>query len=149
MTRLEKIELAIKKGYVYNPYNGKIFGPRGKEITRTKNGYICIEVFDGSGYNTLYGHQLAYYMIHKEVVKCIDHRNHCKTDNRIDNLRAVTQQQNQFNRKNVKGYSFCKKTNRYEARIIFNSKNIYLGCFNTPEEARQAYLDAKKIYHVI
>jgi len=38
---------------------------------------------------------------------------------------------------------------KYMASIKFNYKNIYLGLYNTEEEARQAYLDAKKVYHII
>ena len=32
---------------------------------------------------------------------------------------------------------------------LINQKEIHLGCYNTEEEAHQAYLRAKKIYHVI
>ena len=32
---------------------------------------------------------------------------------------------------------------------MLNGKHIYLGSFNTEEEARQSYLEAKKIYHII
>lgn len=44
MTREEKILMAIKKGYVYNPETGQIFGATGKELiaTHTK-GYRYIK----------------------------------------------------------------------------------------------------------
>jgi hypothetical protein len=78
----------------------------------------------------------------------IDHINRNKTDNRLENLRIVTTQQNGFNRE-AKGYTFDKKNKKWRAHICINRKLIYLGLFNTEEEARQAYLDSKQIYHKI
>ena len=75
----------------------------------------------------------------------IDHIDRNRKNNNWLNLRIVTPQQNQFNYSNVKGYRFHKK--RYEARIQVNGKGIYLGRYKKEEDARQAYLDAKKIYH--
>ncbi len=34
MTRLDRIKLAIQKGFTYNEITGKIYGIRGKEITK-------------------------------------------------------------------------------------------------------------------
>ena len=51
-------------------------------------------------------------------------------------------------RKGVKGYSFDIVYKKYRAQIRVEGKLIPLGCFNTPEEASQAYQQAKLIYHV-
>ena len=37
--------------------------------------------------------------------------------------------------------------NKYVAQLMINNKNMYLGSFDTAAKARQAYLDAKAIYH--
>ena len=74
-----------------------------------------------------------------------DHIDHDTLDNRRCNIRIVTPSQNQHNRKNVKGWK--KQGNKYRAAIKANGKYIYLGLFDTPTEAHQAYLDAKKTYH--
>jgi hypothetical protein len=52
------------------------------------------------------------------------------------------------NRKGVKGYSFHKAKKKYRAQIKVGRKQINLGYFNTPEEASQAYQQAKLIYHI-
>jgi len=79
----------------------------------------------------------------------IDHINNIKTDNRVENLRQVTAQQNCFNRKNTKGYTLHKKTKKWNAYISINKKRIHLGLYDTEAEARTAYLRAKEIHHVI
>jgi len=148
MTKEEKCILAIDKGFTYDSITGIIYGIRGKEIKgKNKDGYIEISIDIGNNKKIhLQGHQFAYYYIHKKVVNIIDHINCNKLDNRINNLRSVTNQQNGFNR-NPKGF-FCNR-NKYRTAIVINGKRINLGTFNTEEEARQAYLDAKKIYHII
>ncbi len=112
------------------------------------DGYIFINIEINGKYYQLKGHQFAYYMKYGKIVDCIDHINGIKDDNRICNLREVTKQQNCFNTK-AKGYTFAKERNKFKAQIRLNYKLINIGYFNTEEEARQAYLDAKKIYHNI
>ena len=71
-------------------------------------------------------------------------------DNRIENLRKLNHQQNNFNNLHwVKGYSYDKRNNKYKGQIQINGKNKYLGDYDTEEEARAAYLEAKAIHHII
>jgi rRNA processing protein Gar1 len=149
MTREEKIKLAIEKGFTYDEVNGKVYGIKGKEIIgKTTSGYIVIKVRDDD--NKTYfirGHQFAYYYKYNKIVDCIDHKDGNKLNNKIDNLREVTRQQNQHNRPTAKGYIKIKE--KFKSQIKINNKTIYLGMFNTEEEARKAYLEAKQKYHLI
>ena len=79
----------------------------------------------------------------------IDHIDHDKLNNNIENLRIVSNQQNQFNRKAPKGYYFNKQNQKYRAKIQLDNKSIHIGYYTTEEEAREAYLRAKEVYHVI
>ena len=76
----------------------------------------------------------------------VDHINRNSLDNRIENLRIVTAQQNQWNT-NAKGYYWSKKANKWHAYIKVNGKLKHLGLFAEEEDARQAYLNAKELYH--
>lgn len=150
MTREEKCQMAIEKGFTYNPQTGKIYGIRGKEITNKLNkGYIRFQFNHIDKIYRLKGHQFGWYWVNKECVEQIDHINGVKDDNRICNLRSVTNQENAFNRKAVKGYSWHKIEKKWRARIMINNKSIHLGDYKTEEEARQAYLVAKEKYHII
>ena len=79
----------------------------------------------------------------------IDHIDGNKLNNNIDNLRVVTNQENQFNNTKAKGYYFHKGNNKWMAYINRDGKKIHLGYYDTEEEARQAYLTAKEKYHII
>ena len=63
-------------------------------------------------------------------------------------MRVVTSQQNQFNR-DAKGYCWDKQNKKWLAHIKINNKYIHLGRYDNEDEAQQAYLKAKKKYHVI
>ena len=149
MTRLEKIQLAIEKGFTYDEVSGKIHSRYNNEIKCKINGYINLGIRYNKKQYHLFAHQFAYYMKYGKIVKQIDQIDGNRSNNKIDNLREVTNQQNSHNRTKAKGYFFNKKTNKFQSTIVVNYKTIYLGSFNTEQEARQAYLDAKKIYHII
>ena len=146
MNTLEKCKLAIELGFTYDPETGKIFGIRGKEIkSKFTTGYIKIihSKFEFKG------HQFAWYWVHKECVDNLDHINGIRDDNRICNLRSVSHQQNQWNHTKAKGFYWDKKANKWKAQIGLNYKKIYLGLFDSEEDAREAYKKAKEIYHQI
>ena len=148
MTTIEKCKLAIQKGYKYNEETGEVIGVRGVILKNKKKDYLCIKLTYKNKFYDLRSHQFAWYVKYNEVPPIIDHINRDKLDNRIVNLRSITSQENSFNT-NAKGYSYNKKDKKYIAQIRLGGKSIYLGSFNTPEEATDAYINAKQIYHKI
>jgi len=85
--------------------------------------------------------------IHSDLL--IDHINRIKNDNRVENLRVVNYQQNNFNLDckgyyivNVRGHTY------YKALIGINNtqKHKY---FKTEEEAKNWYLEQKAILHLM
>lgn len=84
----------------------------------------------------------------------VDHINNNGLDNRRVNLRSCTHQQNLCNRdknstseKKYKGVYKHKSSWRWRAQIGLNSVKIYLGMFDTPELAAEAYNVAALKYH--
>lgn len=144
MTRLQKCELLKSKGYTYNPETGKIFGVYGKEITgKNGDGYIQISSVK------LYGHHFAWYMSNMDMDFIeLDHKNRIRYDNRIDNLRISNRTQQSENR-NANGFGWCKRTKKWRSYIYYNKKYIHLGYYINKDDARNAYLKAKDIYHII
>ena len=116
----------------------------------------------GNGYHQLviggkrfYKHRVIYKMynidwdiLDRSKNNVIDHINNNRLDNDIKNLRLVTQQQNNFNRK-AKGCYFDKKINKWKALISKDRKTTFLGYFDNESDAHEAYLNAKKEIHAI
>ena len=78
----------------------------------------------------------------------IDHININPTDNRIENLRILTHHQNSFNR-TAKGYCWNKRSQKWIARIRVSEKEVWAQSFTEEADAKQAYLEAKSLYHHI
>lgn len=84
----------------------------------------------------------------------IDHINRIKDDNRIENLREATREENAQNatmrRHNTSGYKGVWKQ-KYAAlwcaEISINGRATKLGYFKSPEEASEVYLAAARAWH--
>lgn len=106
-------------------------------------GYIQINV-DGKKY---FAHRLAWLYVYGCWPKdTIDHINRQRADNRIENLREATVQQQNFN-VGAKGCHLHKPSKKWMAQIMSNGKRKYLGYFDTETEAMAAYFTAKKQLH--
>lgn len=95
--------------------------------------------------------------MHRELLgmtdpaKKVDHINHDGLDNRRENLRPASDQQNAANSRKVthfrnkppssqyKGVSKCSDSKNYRCRIIVNGIRHNLGCFAKDIEAAHAY----------
>lgn len=104
-------------------------------------GYRSI-IIDGKYY---LAHRLAWLWVYGEWCDSVDHINGKRNDNRLDNLRAVTNKQNQENqalrannKSGYRGVHWHKSSGKWRAQITNFGKIIGLGYFNTPEEAGRA-----------
>jgi hypothetical protein len=149
MTRLERCVLAKEKGYTYDAETGKIFGMYGKELTgKDTNGYGILRLYPKDNINfQIKLHHFAWYVIYGNVDFIeLDHIDGNIINNKISNLRIATRQLQNRNKKSTNGYFWDKSRNKWLARIFIDRKAIYLGRFDTEEEARNAYLEGKDTY---
>jgi len=117
------------------------------------DGYKKITIQTEIGSKTLLVHQIIAVIFLNHRINgntfVIDHINSIKTDNRLENLRIVTNRENVSKERLIKsgsftGVHFVKKTNRFKSQINIKGKSIYLGCYNNAELASQAYQNALK-----
>lgn len=83
----------------------------------------------------------------------VDHINLNKADNRRNNLRFVTHQENNFNKScyensttKIKGVYWSKRLQKWYAKINYNYKSIHLGVFDSIENAISARKVAEERY---
>lgn len=96
--------------------------------------------------------------LHKLIMECldnmtIDHINRNRLDNRKENLRFCTHQQNMMNlsvridnSSGVTGVCWHKKSNKWRAQIKLNKKTKHLGYYDNIEDAIQARRQAEIDY---
>jgi hypothetical protein len=149
----------IKNHLEYNPTTGLfiwikkhkpncVIGSKAGVVNT--QGYITIS-FKGNQY---LAHRLAYwYMNGMLPTHQIDHKNRIRTDNKWNNLRAVTNQINSQNSglksNNKTGYSgvhFRKDRKKYQVQIMYKNKRICIGHFKDLSDAVKARKDAEIRY---
>jgi hypothetical protein len=115
-----------------------------------KGGYLRTRI-QGKLY---FNHRLVWFLHHGTWPTAIDHVNGDRQDNRIENLRPCTLSQNMHNSKNkttnktgVKGVTWSTQKKRYRARIVVKRKEIFIGYFETIEEAKKTIEQAREKYH--
>ncbi len=117
-----------------------------------KGGHLRV-AFDSTKY---LAHRLAWLYIHGEWPKgMIDHINGNPADNRLANLRDVNARINMENIRRARasnksgylGVYWHGQNGKWVARIQVDKKGIYIGCFDDPKDAHEAYLEYKRKLH--
>ena len=102
----------------------------------------------GIGGKRYLSHRLAWLYVYGVWPKnLIDHKDRNQRNNAISNLRDVTHKENSENTTDTsehRGVSWCRGARRWQARIQHFGKQVYLGLFNTVEEAQAVYLTARE-----
>lgn len=147
--RGELTQEKLKSIMTYNEKTGDFIWNNTRKVAGTNNGHgyitICI---CGKSYMA---HRLAWLYVYGEFPNGqIDHINRDRKDNRICNLRVVSNQLNQTNRNVQKnsttgytGVSLKKNRNIYESHIMVNGKYLHLGCYKTLKDAVNARIRAE------
>lgn len=130
----------------YNTWNTKWSGKEAGYIAPT--GYRKLSL-DAHPY---LAHRLIYKLVTGIDPPRLDHRNQNTIDNRWNNLRPASQQQNSHNRAtrrdSVTGIKGVHQSpaGHYVALIWVNERKVWLGTFPTAEAAHAAYCEAAKAH---
>ena len=129
------------------------FNKHGLKLIKNTKNHSCGYNYIKCNNKMIFRHRIiGYAFLNLDIdnpKKQMDHIDGNRLNNQLSNLRIVTHQQNQHNQVNAKGYSFNKSARKYQACIHLNNKTIYLGLYDTADEAHNSYLEAKKLHHVI
>ena len=95
-------------------------------------------------------HRLIWLLLTGENPEIIDHIDKNPLNNKIENLRNVSQFENRHNTLGISGVTYKKENNAYIAQILDKQgKKLYLGSFDTEIEALKVYRQkALEIYGV-
>ena len=117
--------------------------------TLRKDGYVG--VFIKGTYQ--FAHRIIWEMYYGEIPEglVIDHINGDRADNRLENLRMCTFQENHFNRgkqsnnkSGYKGVSWHKQKQKWVAQIKLDGRNKFLGFFDDPAKAYARYCEVAR-----
>jgi hypothetical protein len=104
-------------------------------------------------------HRIIFLWHHGFLPKVIDHADNDRLNNRIENLREATHQQNAMNKKRdcnsrspYKGVTPSSRPRKdglfsWEVRVSVSGKQVHLGTFNDIEVANQVAVLAREKYH--
>lgn len=152
----------IRRNFIYSEDDGQLLWAQDRNNvckaysvagSINKDGYKQV-MFNGKRYLI---HRLVWSLFsNSDNPEEIDHINGNRLDNRIENLRACSRKHNLQNQRfpskhnsvGVLGVSFCKDKKKYRAQIAVDGKDIRLGYFEDINSAKNAYLIAKRKYHI-
>ncbi|EOL9073535.1 HNH endonuclease signature motif containing protein [Cronobacter malonaticus] len=156
----------LRELFTYDPATGRVFHAKDKRSGRgairvvahagdyadrytNANGYRYASVTSDGKQRRIQTHRVAWILAHGAIPDGlqVDHVNGVRDDNRLCNLRLVTQRENQHNLRSARGYCWDSHRGKWKAQIQVDGRNINLGCHDTELDARTAYLAAKRIYH--
>lgn len=157
MTTIIEIPLSHNRTATIDAEDQELLQYKWRGLT-TKTQYVVRSVHLGS-------HKYKSVALHREIMERVlgrkllpgeqvDHKDTNPHNNCRENLRLATASQNQCNKgktaRNTSGYKgvvYHKKLAKWQAQIQKDKRSYYLGTFETPEEAYEAYCTAAKQLH--
>jgi hypothetical protein len=153
--------MAVQDFTLSKEYLQSLFDYRDGELYWKKRNQRKAGCINGESYRhivinkKLYkAHRLIFMLHHGYMPEFIDHIDSDRLNNRIENLRPATKQENCWNRvinKNnksgIKGVSWCKLTKKWRVQGRLDNKVVYLGVYPTLEEAAKVIANFRFINH--
>jgi hypothetical protein len=119
-------------------------------VTKRKDGYIQIKLNN----ELILSHRLIWIYMYGYLPKYIDHINGQRDDNRIINIREVSNQQNSLNSKisknntsGIKGVYWDKSRNKWTVRLSIDGKCKFFKRFDDIDLAKLVIEEVRNKYH--
>ena len=113
-----------------------------------REGYIYRRVWYDNKMSSVYLHRELMGLTDEELT--VDHIDGDGLNNKKSNLRIVTQQGNNRNRRgNPKNYYYDRKNDRWAVNLTINNKTVYFGSYETEEEAKDKAKRVREEHYVI
>lgn len=148
-------EQYIRDNLRYDPETGELWWTKplqGRQINKpvgsnTGDGYLQLYLSVTSRVYNLKSHRVCWFLYYGSWPNSmLDHIDGDGTNNKVDNLRLVSNQENQMNKRakvgcssKYKGVHWCKQRERWRSRIKISGKFTFLGSYTSEEEAARAY----------
>ena len=153
----------IRENLRYDPETGELWWtkPLGrrrldKPVGSYTHGYLQVFLPTSEGKRRqLLVHRVAFFLYYGHWPEgLIDHINMVRDDNKIENLRVATYQQNKLNTRSqkgslssYKGVYFIKSTGKWRSIVGLNDEFLYFGTYASEEAAARAYDKAIRELH--
>lgn len=131
----EAEEALIRRQFTYDSETGVVTRTSRKGVNEghLSRGYISFNIVHNDKQSPEYAHRIGWYLTHGYWPEQLDHINQIKTDNRLCNLREVSNVQNMHNKgmyahnkSGTKGVCWTKGHQNWKAIITVNSNRILL-----------------------
>lgn len=140
-TKISKEDLELVDSMPYTWY--------AKYSPKVNNFYVAANVENETGKRT--NIKLHRWILQPNESLMVDHINHDTLDNSRENLRTVTNAQNQYNRKGsnkhnttkVLGVSYRKDIGKFRARVYKDRELVYSEHFKRVEDAETAVIEVR------
>lgn len=131
----------------------KVFKPhtkKDKPVGYVAKKYKIVSI----DYKNYLNHRIIFLWHHGYLPKEIDHIDGNPLNNKIENLRAATRQQNMFNKlanpinkTGIKNVVWVEEKKKYKVQLNINKKYIFLGYYKDLELAELTAIEARNKYH--
>jgi len=140
----------VKETFVYDKKTGILSWRNNRRRgikANSEAGWVCADGYRAVRLQrkSFLVHRIIWLYVHGSFPQGqIDHINGNRLDNRLGNLRDVSFAENRLNKKRhregrLHGCSFNKLQQKWLAQIVINKKIVYLGGYNTEQEAHLIY----------
>jgi hypothetical protein len=142
--------LVSDRGFVMNKKTLRILQP-----ATNLYGYHTVNLYEGKVGKTCTIHSLVAkaHIDNPNGYNCVDHIDHDKTNNFVENLRWCSSSQNSMNKSkqantssNYKGVYWNKQAQKWHVQIQVDGKKKYIGLFLSEIQAAIAYNNASICY---